>query len=276
MSSNLGASPPPPIGGGGEGGGKDRLRGGLGPGNQGTEGADRMRRLRSGLFSESLLVVSQKYEVVNSIPLYAIFDQNGARIGSVADVRARDNPFRPDRLAASLSAAPVDNPASGVMGALNALRAVAREHPYELEVWNEAGVAVLVLTSAGGFVEERTHITVRRGDGATIGTITLQDSGLLRKRRYALEAGGQRVGTIVVNWSKGPDHHVLDAHAREVAQIAQQPRGSLARALAREPKSFTVKIALPLPEPLHSLLLAGALTADTALNRWEPEQGSSG
>ena len=228
----------------------------------------------SSLFSEPLLVVRQKPELVDSTPVYAVLDQNGARVGSVADVGRRElgTALRLDRQ--GQAAPPIDSRARGVMAAFKMVSSTLQEATYQLEVRNEVGVAVLVLTSAE-FMEERSLITVARGDGVTIGTITRQDR-LLRKPRYALEAGGRRVGTIVADRHYAVHHHVLDAQEREVARIAPRRNGWITRTLAREPVSFAVEISLPLPDPLHSLLLAGALTADTALQRTEPDSGSSG
>ena len=226
----------------------------------------------STLFSQSLLVVGQESELVDSTPLYAISDQNGARVGSVADVGARE-------LGAALSqpldpaAPPIDSRARGLMAVVKGVSSILGEATYRLEVRNEVGVAVLVLTSAE-FTEERSLIKVARGDGVTIGTIKRQNR-LFRKLHYALEGGGQRVGTIVADRGYTVHHHVLDAQEREVARVAPR-HGRLARTLSREPASFAVQISLPLPDPLHSLLLAGALTADTALKRHEPDSGSGG
>jgi hypothetical protein len=153
------------------------------------------------------------------------------------------------------------------MSAFKAVSSVRRQARYRLEVRNEVGMAVLVLTSAE-FWEDRALIQVARGNGVPIGTITLQST--LRKPRYALETAGERVGTIVADRWYSLHHHVLDAQKRKVAQIAPRRQGWVARALTREPATFAVQISLPLPDPLHSLLLAGALTADTALKRHEP------
>jgi hypothetical protein len=229
----------------------------------------------SNLFSERLLVVRQKPEIVDSIPVYAVLDQNGAHVGSVADIGRRDlsTALRPDRLR-SRATPGTDRPAKGLIAAFKLVSSTARQVPYRLEVWNEVGVAVLVLTSAEW--GERAHITVARGDGVTIGTITWQER-LLRKSHYALEAGGREVGTVVVDRRRTVEHHrVLDVQEREVARIAPRRHGWIARALAREPASLLVQISLPLPDPLHSLVLAGALTADTALKRQEPSDTGSG
>jgi hypothetical protein len=228
------------------------------------------------LFSEPLLVVRQKPEIVDSTPYYAISDQNGSRVGSVADVGQRDvrAAFRPEQLK-NEAAAGSGSSAGGFMAAFKTLSSVARAQQYRLEVQNEAGVPVLVLTSAETF-EERSLITVAGGDGHTIGTIAWQER-LLRTSHYALEAGGQPVGTIVLDRRRSVQYHrVLDMQKREVARIAPQWNGRVARMLTREPESFAVQISLPLPEPLHSLVLAGGLTADTALKRHEPESGTTG
>lgn len=237
------------------------------------------------LFSEPVLVVRQKPEIVESTALYAISDQNGASVGSVASVGMRDlgAALRPEQLGRQATPG-ADNRPTGFIGAskaaFDAMRSVVRQLPYRLEVRNDAGAAVLMLTSGEwGFFDwdQRSLITVSRGDGETIGTITLQEVGWLpRKPRFALEAGGQRVGTIVADEWYTVGHHVLDAQEREVARIAPVAQGWLSRTFSREPQSFAVRIALPVPDPLHSLLLAGALTADTALKRREPSDTSSG
>jgi hypothetical protein len=225
----------------------------------------------SNLFSERVLIVREKPEVVDSTPLYAIFDQNGARLGSVADIGQGDlgSALRPDRLGEVAQAS--ESPPTGLMAAFKMVSSTFGQVPYRLEVRNEVGVAVLVLTSAEWV--ERDHITVARGDGATIGTISYQER-LLRKSDWALEAGGQQVGTIVSHHRV--QHRVLDMQEREVARIAPRRPGWIARTLAREPASFLVEISLPLPDPLHSLVLAGALTADTALKRHEPSSTTTG
>lgn len=237
------------------------------------------------LFSEPLIVVRQRPEIVDSTAQYAILDQSGARVGSIADVGMRDlgAALRPDQL--GRQAVPGIARPAGLLGAsraaFKAVSSTFRQVPYRLEVRNQVGAAVLVLTSAewGLFDrDQRSLITVTRGDDVTIGTITLQESQSLlpRKPRFALDAGGQRVGTIVADKWYTVGHHVLDAQDRQVARVSPVRRGSLSRTLDREPESFAVRISLPLPDPLHSLLLAGALTADTALKRREPSDSSSG
>jgi hypothetical protein len=231
-------------------------------------------RARSGLFSEPLLVVKRKPELVESTPIYVISDRNGARVGSVADVGQRElrTALRPGPHLRQ-AARGVVTPAEGFGAALRTLSSVVRQLPYRVEVQDEAGAAVLVLTSAEVW-GERSLITVARGDGVTVGQIT-RENGLVRKPRYSLEARGQRVGTIVAEHHWTLRHHVLDVREREVARIAPRRDGWFARTLGREPVSFAVHIFLPLAEPLHSLLLAGALTADTALKRYEPVAGTS-
>ena len=237
------------------------------------------------LFSEPVLVVRQKPEIVESSALYAISDRNGLSVGAVANVGMRDLgvALRPEQLGPQATAG-ADKRPTGFIGAskaaFDAVRSVVGQLPYRLEVRNESGAAMLMLTSGEwGFFDwdQRSRITVSGGDGETIGTITLQDVGWLpRKPRFALEAGGQRVGTIVADEWYTVGHHVLDAQEREVARIAPVAQGWRSRTFSREPQSFAVRIALPVPEPLHSLLLAGALTADTALKRREPSDTSSG
>jgi hypothetical protein len=218
----------------------------------------------SALFSEPLLVVRQKPEIVDSTPMYAILDQNGTRVGSVAYVGERDmnRVRRPGQLPRQAPAGSGSR-ARGFMAALKTLSSIA-ELRHRVEVRDEAGVAVLALTSAefspfspsaGSWQEP---ITVAREDGITIGHDTQETT--LRKPRYILEADGQWAGTIVADQWWTVHHHVLDAQDREVARFAPQRRGWFARTVDREPPS---------------LLLAGTLTADTVLTRVEPQGPSA-
>jgi hypothetical protein len=148
---------------------------------------------------------------------------------------------------------------------------MAREmlRPGRLEVRDEAGAAVLVLTTAGPW-SESPLITVARGDGVTIGTITLQKS-MWRKPRSALEASGQRVGTIVNDRWWSLDHHVLDTQRK--GRLAGSRPGDQDGWLENSPESPSLlrsRSPWPLRDPLHSLLLAGALLADIALKQFEP------
>jgi hypothetical protein len=129
---------------------------------------------RSRLFSEPLLVVRRKPEIVDWTPLYAITDQHGARVGSVADVGQRDAraSMQPDRLAARIERARGEG--RGLKATIKMMREVAAGR---LEVRDEAGAAVLVLTTAGPWMETPLF-TVARRDGVAIGTITEQASRL--------------------------------------------------------------------------------------------------
>lgn len=100
----------------------------------------------STLFSERVLVVREKPEVVDSTPLYAIFDQSGARLGSVADVGQGDlgRALRRDRLGEAAQTS--ESPPTGLMAAFKMVSSTFGQVPYRLEVRNEVGVAVLVLT----------------------------------------------------------------------------------------------------------------------------------
>lgn len=197
------------------------------------------------LFSEPVLVVRQKPEIVESTALYAISDRNGLSVGAVANVGMRNvgAALRPEQLGRRATAG-ADNRPTGFIGAskaaFDAVRSVVGQLPYRLEVRNESGAAVLVLTSGErGFFDwdQRSLITVSRGDGEMIGTITLQDVGWLpHKPLFALEAGGQRVGTIVADEWYTVGHHVLDAHEREVARIAPLAQGLLSRPSPENPR----------------------------------------
>ena len=61
---------------------------------------------------------------------------------------------------------------------------------------------------------------------------------------------------------------IVDAHGSEVAQITKTWEG-FAKALFTTADNYVVKIHYALPDPLLSLVVASALTVDTALKQDE-------
>jgi len=111
-----------------------------------------------------------------------------------------------------------------------------------------------------------------RGRLLAVGTLRLHpagphdglgDSGRIR---FDLVAGGRPVGAVQAeNW-RAWDFAISDASGSEVARITKTWEG-LARTLFTTADNYVVRVHQRLEDPLASLVLASALTVDTALKQ---------
>jgi hypothetical protein len=190
------------------------------------------------LYEQSVLVVSQKTKLIELTNEYAVFDAQGQQIGAVVQV--------------------------GQSAAKKALRFVSNLDQFlthRLEVRDASGV-VLVLTRPAKLVKSRVVVT--RPDGAPVGEIV--QANVFGKIRFDLVANGQVVGAIQAeNW-RAWNFAVVDAAGTEVARITKTWEG-LARTLFTTADNYVVHVHYRLPEPLASMVLASALTVDTALKQ---------
>ena len=105
---------------------------------------------------------------------------------------------------------------------------------------------------------------VERPDGSPIGEIV--QANVFGKIRFDLVANGQLVGAIQAeNW-RAWDFAISDAAGTEVARITKKWEG-LARTMFTTADNYVVQVHFRLPEPLASLVVASALTVDTALKQ---------
>jgi uncharacterized protein YxjI len=192
---------------------------------------------RPSLFTESVLVVSQKPKLIEVNAEYAIFDQNGNRIGSVQEV---------GRTLMKNLLGPV--PTSSKAKRLNVLDA--------------GGQVLLTLSRPAAIV--RSIVTVRRSDGTEIGQIIQRVT--FAKAKFILESGGKAVGAIEgEDWNLW-DFSLQDAAGDEVAHISKSLSGfGLHRSNKKD--RYVVQIHRQLEDPLHSLVVAAALTIDTVLRQ---------
>ena len=130
-----------------------------------------------------------------------------------------------------------------------------------LEVRDAYG-PVLVLTRPAKLV--RSRVVVETPEGAPVGEIV--QANVFGRIRFDLVAGGQLVGAIQAeNW-RAWDFAVLDATGTEVARITKKWEG-LARTMFTTADRYVVLVHYRLPEPLASMVIASALTVDTALKQ---------
>jgi hypothetical protein len=191
------------------------------------------------VFTESILVVNQKARFIEIANEYAIFDQGGRQIGSVVEVGQ-----------------------SALKKAARVLTSLDQYMTHRLEVRDMAGNVLLVLTRPAKLLKSR--VIVARPDGTEIGQIVQQNA--IGKIRFGLVVGGQQIGMIKAeNW-RAWNFAIVDHAEVEIARITKTWEG-LVKAVFTTADNYVVQLKFQLPEPLLSLVVASALTVDTALKQ---------
>ena len=191
------------------------------------------------LFTEPVLVVNQKAKLIEVNNEYAIYDQNGTQIGAVRQV--------------------------GQSTAKKILRVVSSLDQFmthKLQIVDMSGTPVLALTRPAKLVKSR--IVVEDGSGREVGQIVQEN--MVGKIRFGLEAGDQKLGSInAENW-RAWNFNIQDDRGEEVARITKTWEG-LAKTMFTTADNYVVQIKRLLDEPLRSLVVAAALSIDTALKQ---------
>ncbi|WP_156722340.1 phospholipid scramblase-related protein [Streptomyces apocyni] len=191
------------------------------------------------LFTEPILVVNQKTKLIELTNEYSVFDQHGNTLGTVTQV--------------------------GQSTAKKALRFVSSLDQYmthKLEIRDAYGQPQLVLTRPAKLIKSR--VVVERPDGQPVGEIVQQNA--IGKINFAMNANGQQLGTIKAeNW-RAWNFSIVDYTGTEIARITKTWEG-LAKTMFTTADNYVLQIHRQLPEPLLSLVVATALTVDTALKQ---------
>ncbi|MEV8540375.1 phospholipid scramblase-related protein [Streptomyces sp. NPDC051572] len=191
------------------------------------------------LFSEPVLVVNQKAKLIELTNEYKVMDQNGNVIGSVDEVGQ-----------------------STLKKALRFVSSLDQFMTHRLEIRDAYGQPQLVLTRPAKIMKSR--VIVSRPDGSAVGEIVQQN--MIGKINFALNANGQQIGAIKAeNW-RAWNFAIVDHADNEVARITKTWEG-LAKTMFTTADNYVLQIHYQLPEPLLSLVVATALTVDTALKQ---------
>jgi uncharacterized protein YxjI len=191
------------------------------------------------LFTEPVLVVNQKVKLIELVNEYKVFDQNGAQIGSVAQV-GQTALKKAARLVSSLDQ--------------------FMTHTYEIRDAREQ--PVLVLTRPRKFMKSKFQIT--KPDGTVVGDVAQKN--MIGKIRFSLNANGQEVGTLnAENW-RAWNFNIQNAGGTEVARITKTWEG-LAKTVFTTADNYVVEFKAAIEDPLRSLVVAAALCVDTALKQ---------
>ncbi|MFE1989107.1 phospholipid scramblase-related protein [Streptomyces mirabilis] len=191
------------------------------------------------LFTEPVLVVNQKAKLIELTNEYKVMDQQGNQLGAVVEVGQ-----------------------SGLKKAIRFVSSLDQYMTHKLEIRDAYGQPVLRLTRPAKFIKSR--VVVERPGGQPVGEIVQQN--MIGKINFAINVNGQQVGAIKAeNW-RAWNFAIVDHTDNEVARITKTWEG-LAKTMFTTADNYVLQIHYQLPEPLLSLVVATALTVDTALKQ---------
>ena len=219
---------------------KDKVRSQVdGEGRFGTGVQARTSAGGGSLFTEPVLVVNQKTKLIELSNQYSVYDQDGNVIATVSQV-GQSSLKQAARLVSSLD----------------------QFMTHKLEIADPSGVVLLRLTRPKKII--KSSMIVSDADDNEIGRIVQRKA--IGKIRFALESGGTTVGMIKAeNW-KAWNFRIEDANDQEVARITKTFEGIMRTAFTTA-DNYVVQINEGIPEPLHSLVVAAAVSVDTALKQ---------
>ncbi|MFF4165519.1 phospholipid scramblase-related protein [Streptomyces sp. NPDC001741] len=199
---------------------------------QGTPGG-------GSLFDQQVLVVNQKAKLIEVTNEYRVFDQQGNTVGSVVQVGQ-----------------------SALRKVLRFVSSIDQYLTHRLEIRDAYGQPQLLLTRPAKFIKSR--VVVQRADGQPVGEIVQQNA--IGKINFAMTVDGRQVGAIKAeNW-RAWNFAIVDHNDAEIARITKTWEG-LAKTMFTTADNYVLQIHYRLPEPLLSLVVATALTVDTALKQ---------
>ena len=191
------------------------------------------------IFTEPILVVNQKAKLIELNNQYSVFDQQGRQIAAVNQV--------------------------GQSAAKKVLRLVSNLDQFmthRLEITDPSGNVLLRLTRPAKIM--KSTVVVSDGNDVEIGRI-VQDN-MFGKIHFTLQAGGHTYGSIKAeNW-RAWNFRIEDHAGNEVARITKTFEG-LAKTMFTTADNYVVQLHAQLPQPLLALVVASALSVDTALKQ---------
>ncbi|MCU1602841.1 MAG: hypothetical protein JWO22_3550 [Frankiales bacterium] len=192
------------------------------------------------VFSEPVLVVNQKMKLIEVSNQYSVYDQNGGQIASVSEIGQ-----------------------SALKKVVRLIGEYDQFFTHRLEVRDMQGKPVLHITRPAKLLKSK--VIVEKPGVGEVGRLVQQNA--IGKIRFGLlSASGQQVGELrAENW-RAWDFAIVDEGGTEVARIKKTFEG-LAKTMFTTADNFVIRIHRQLEDPLLSLVVASALTVDTALKQ---------
>jgi len=191
------------------------------------------------LFQHNVLVVNQKAKLIELTNQYSVFDADGNTIGHVNQVGQ-----------------------SNVKKLLRLVSSVDQFLTHHFDITDASDALVMSITRPAKLF--KSTVLINDSTGTELGRIVQEN--VFGRIHFALEVGGLKIGAIKAeNW-RAWNFSIEDADGREVARITKKFAG-LAREIFTTADSYLVEIHENLSQPLHSLVIAAALSIDTALKQ---------
>ena len=239
--------------------------------------ADAAQTGEAAIFTEPVLVVSQKAKLKGSKVSYAVHNQHCQQIGAVQEV------------------------GRGLIKKVMDKRTDA-SRAYRLQVVDMSGRVLVAMTRPEARAFVKAKMIVEGPHGTRIGQIARDRSGLaggfatvahaglsgwtpgldsavkgldkIGHVRFRLESGDQQIGSMHAENLKAWDFHIQDATGGEIARSTKTWAG-WAKERFTKADNYVVEIHRPLEEPPRSLVIAAALAVDIALKQGSQTRGSS-
>ena len=191
------------------------------------------------LFTEPVLVVNQKAKIIELNNQYSVFNKDGQQIATVNQVGQ-----------------------SAAKKAMRLLTSLDQFMTHKLEVTDLQGNVVLRITRPAKLM--KSTVVVSDANDQEIGRIVQEN--MIGKINFSLQAGGHIYGYIKAeNW-RAWNFRIEDHAGQEVARITKTFEG-VAKTLFTTADNYVVQIHAQIPQPLNSLVVASALSVDTALKQ---------
>lgn len=189
--------------------------------------------------TEQRLFVSQRRKLIELSNEYAVFGVDGAQVGAVTEIGQ-----------------------SGLKKAARLLTSLDQYMTHSVQVNDSSGRTLLVLTRPAKVF--KSTMVVTRPDGSEVGRLVQRN--VFGKIHFGIEVAGAEIGSLnAENW-RAWNFAILDHAGAEVARITKTWEGLLTTVFTTA-DNYLVDIHEPLTDPMHSLVVAAALTVDTALKQ---------
>ena len=191
------------------------------------------------IFTEPVLVVNQKAKLIELNNQYSVFNKDGQQLAAVNQVGQ-----------------------SAAKKAMRLLTSLDQFMTHKLEITDNSGQVLLRITRPAKVM--KSTVIVSDVNDQEIGRI-VQDN-VFGKIHFSLQAGGHTYGAIKAeNW-RAWNFRIEDHTGQEVARITKTFEG-IAKTLFTTADNYVVQIHGQIPQPLNSLVVAAALSVDTALKQ---------
>jgi len=193
----------------------------------------------AAVFNTSTLIVSQKAKLIEINNQYTVSNDQGHVLATVNQV--------------------------GQSKAKKVLRLVSNLDQYmthKLEIAEPNGDVIMRLTRPRKII--KSTIIVADANDNEIGRIVQEN--MIGKIHFAMEVNGQKVGAIRAESWFAWDFRIEDASGNEIARIDKTWAGALTE-LFTTADNYAVNIKTTIEQPLLSLVVAAALSVDTALKQ---------